>query len=463
MPIVDEYANGECPLIHFVFIKGSKDETMPKVVDAIITYGVTYVCFEANNGGDMYADAVDRELKKKGYVCYVTSKKAPTNKTKLDRILAAQGFIKGAEASEYRLVIPVRESIKGDKEFNEALNEVFNFNQSTAKNVRTKQHDDACFEEGTKIATLVGDKNIEDIRRGDKIITPFGIDEVEECGITGERETIRKFSTNVTPNHKYFSENGKFERVDGIEKIPNNGKLKIKELKKWKYKSILNSMELNTNLWGRESIISANQIPMQGEKILKDCTLRFGNFITNKKCLKGITFIIKTVIALIMTYLIWSVYQLSNICQKQARKNGKILNIEKKWKDILKKCKKKQKNGTEVKKEGNGTRNTPKTQSYTCQNTNIFAKNVEKSTLVQEKSKQNTVVKNVEVDTMKNTSEKELKRVYNLKAKKYGCYYANGNLVSNCDSLSGLATEVLGVQAKVGKAVSTISRNMLGL
>jgi hypothetical protein len=143
MPIVDEYSNGECPAVHWTFLKGDKEETIPQVVDAIITYGVTYICFEANNGGDMYADAVSRELKKRKYICYVTSKKAPTNKTKLDRILAAQGFIKGSDASEYRLIVPTRESIKNDKQFNEALNEVFAFNQSTAKNVRAKQHDDA--------------------------------------------------------------------------------------------------------------------------------------------------------------------------------------------------------------------------------------------------------------------------------------------------------------------------------
>lgn len=144
MPIVDEYKNGDCPVVKWIFLQGDKDSTIPEVTNAIITYGVTYICFEANNGGDMYADAVEKELKKKGYTsCYVTSKKAPTNKSKLDRILAAQGFIKGADASEYRMIIPIRESIKEDKQFNEALNEVFSFNQSTAKNVRAKQHDDA--------------------------------------------------------------------------------------------------------------------------------------------------------------------------------------------------------------------------------------------------------------------------------------------------------------------------------
>jgi hypothetical protein len=143
MPIVDEYENGDCPLVKWYFVKGTKEETIPMVVQYIITYGITYICFEANNGGDMYADEVKRLLKEKGYnECYVTSKKSPTNKTKTDRILAQQGFIKGADSSDYRLIIPTRESIKEDKMFNEALNEVFAFNQSSAKNVRTKQHDD---------------------------------------------------------------------------------------------------------------------------------------------------------------------------------------------------------------------------------------------------------------------------------------------------------------------------------
>lgn len=144
MPIVDEYDNGDCYLVKWYFVKGTKEETIPMVVQYIITYGVSHICFEANNGGDMYADEVKRRLKEAGYnKCYVESKKSPTNKSKTDRILAQQGFIKGADSSDYRLIIPTRESIKEDKMFNEALNEVFAFNQSSAKNVRTKQHDDS--------------------------------------------------------------------------------------------------------------------------------------------------------------------------------------------------------------------------------------------------------------------------------------------------------------------------------
>ena len=49
----------------------------------------------------------------------------------------------GIAASKYRLVIPIREGIKGNRMFNDALNQVFKFNQSSAKNVKKKQHDDA--------------------------------------------------------------------------------------------------------------------------------------------------------------------------------------------------------------------------------------------------------------------------------------------------------------------------------
>lgn len=145
MPIIDEYENGDCFLIDWYFInKADKTITRPEIVSRLKHHGVTRACFEANNGGDEYADNVRLDLEKDGYMeCYVESKKAPTNQTKLDRILARQAEIRGSEASKYRLVIPTRESIKNDRMMNDALNQVFKFNQSPAKNVRKKQHEDA--------------------------------------------------------------------------------------------------------------------------------------------------------------------------------------------------------------------------------------------------------------------------------------------------------------------------------
>ena len=144
MPIVDEYEDGDCKLVDWYFInKADKTVTKPAIIQKIQQHKISRMCFEANNGGDEYADDIKRQLKEERVECYVESKKAPTTMSKTDRILNHQAEIRGSRASKYRLVIPERESIKGNKMFNEALNQVFKFNQSTSKNVRKRQHDDA--------------------------------------------------------------------------------------------------------------------------------------------------------------------------------------------------------------------------------------------------------------------------------------------------------------------------------
>ena len=144
MPIVDEYEDGDCKLIDWYFInKADKSITKPMVEEKIKQWGISRMCFEANNGGDEYADDIKRELKEKGIECYIESKKAPTTMSKTDRILNHQAEIRGSKASKYRLLIPIRDSIKNKKMINDALNQVFKFNQSTSKNVRKRQHDDA--------------------------------------------------------------------------------------------------------------------------------------------------------------------------------------------------------------------------------------------------------------------------------------------------------------------------------
>lgn len=141
MPIVDEHKNGDCPLIDVYYSRGTKEETIPQVVAKIIEHHITHVFFEANNGGDMYAEAVKEELKKKGVNdCFIDYDKAPTTKSKLDRILAQQGAIKGSLVSTYRLLIKYRDAIRGNRMYNDFLNELFRFSQSLKK--QGKQHDD---------------------------------------------------------------------------------------------------------------------------------------------------------------------------------------------------------------------------------------------------------------------------------------------------------------------------------
>lgn len=158
MPICSEYKNGDCPLIDVYLSDDKKEITIPEVVDRIIKYHITHCHFEANNGGDMYAEAVKEELKKKGITwCNITYDRAPTNKSKLDRILASAGAIMGNERSEYRLLIKKRTMIKNNRMYNDFLDLLFKFNQSLK--MQGKQHDDVPDSLASLFQNVLGCKN----------------------------------------------------------------------------------------------------------------------------------------------------------------------------------------------------------------------------------------------------------------------------------------------------------------
>ncbi len=141
MPIVSEYADGDVYLIDVVHNKGVKEETIPLVVNKIIEHNITRVHFEANNGGDMYAEKVISELKKRGYKINITWSKVPSNKSKADRINAAYSAIMGKDESDYRLWIKRKDAIGRKGEYREFIDEVCRYNQT--KKMLGKQHDDA--------------------------------------------------------------------------------------------------------------------------------------------------------------------------------------------------------------------------------------------------------------------------------------------------------------------------------
>lgn len=463
MPICSEYDNGDIYLTDVIFSQGSKEETIPMVVNAIIEYKITNCFFEANNGGDMYAEKVQEELKKKNYKCNIHWAKAPTTKSKLDRILAVQGAIRGSIYSEYRLLIKKRSNIPYKGMYWNFLEEVFNFNQTPA--MQGKQHDDACFEEDVLIATEFGNKKIKNIKIGDKVITPFGLKKVTNCGITGYKETINKFGLKITPNHKVFDkEKSKFTPIDTLTTSLKCDKLTLGGLIKWKQKlSIL--MERNTEEVLKASTILNTQQKIKIEKKQRNYIEQFGN-ITMEKYPKDTKYIIKTIISTITTLKIWSVYQLGNTYQNIRKKIGKKKNIKKKCQNkcrVILKDKTNVENGINQKKEKNDIVNMLKEVFYYKIQKKEYV-NIVKKNIFQKSKDKNIVVKLVQEKEIKNKEEKEqrIKAVYNITVEGAGCYYANGILVSNCDSLASIFTNVLGCAA-VGKARSSMSREDLGI
>lgn len=284
-------------------------------------------------------------------------------------------------------------------------------------------HDDICFSKGTLIATPFGHRPIEELKEGNFVLTPFGYRKVKSCGITGVSKTINKFGLNITPNHKVFSNNGCFASIDTIQCEHLLNKLTFKEVFRWRYKRLLNLMELNTHLWeGRKDIISLSQIQILGGRILKDFMLRFGSFITELKFLKAGTFIILTGIALTTTFLILHVFLLGNIIRLLRKLIVNLLSPIWIGLDHLRKY------GTPLRKEGNGIGNMLFLNGRIRNSLVLFVQFV---VSVFSHAKRLPCAAPKIVETKKDESEE----VYNLSVNIDSVYYANNILVSNCDAL----------------------------
>lgn len=123
---------------------GGDDGSRPFVKKIIMDNHVTRCGVERNNGGDFYSTLMDKDLKEVGYYCHITSHDAPTTKAKRDRILACEREIKGiaSENNSYRLYFKSPDKIKGNKQYQLAMNNLFKWNQNTKNNMQKKQHDD---------------------------------------------------------------------------------------------------------------------------------------------------------------------------------------------------------------------------------------------------------------------------------------------------------------------------------
>lgn len=121
---------------------GGDDYIRPFVKKILMDNHVNRCGVEKNNGGDFFATLMEQDLRESGYRCNITTHNAPTNKRKLDRILACQNEIKGiaTENNTYRIYFKNPELVKGDKEYMNAMQNLYSWNQNP--NMQTKQHDD---------------------------------------------------------------------------------------------------------------------------------------------------------------------------------------------------------------------------------------------------------------------------------------------------------------------------------
>jgi dTDP-4-amino-4,6-dideoxygalactose transaminase len=273
--------------------------------------------------------------------------------------------------------------------------------------------EDACLVAGTKVKTFSGDKNIEDVKEGDLVLTRNGYKKVLKSGITGYKNVITKLGLTGTPNHPVITCKGVI-RLDtlGVSDIIYIWNEKLSSIE---VKSIIDTQPL---LKDKEDYIFGD--------ILKSFHFhsidKFG-LIIMEKFLKDFTFIIKTVINSIIIYptlnLLLHYYTLDYTSKKQEdwKQQIKILNL----------LERKLLFGTKVKKEGNGIKYTEKNvgliKKLLLKFVRFVEKNIKHSFQLGQKTVQNNVKKKV--------------AVYNLKIDSSHEFFANNILVHNCDTLGG--------------------------
>lgn len=439
-------------ILNVIYTDAPMEETEPMVARMLSKDNVIVANIESNNGGRGFARNVESQLRIFGNT-KTEVRWFHQSENKETRI-----FTRSADVMNLTYMPEGWETMW--PEFHAEISGYRKF----GKNL----HDDACFIAGTKIATVFGLKNIEEIRKGDKVITPFGLSVVLEAMCTGYKPVVARFGLIGTPTHKIFNKY-MFRGLQECECELLN-QFNLIELIRWRLKIELFLTEENTGLWGRELIISANLKAMREGNMRKAFMSRFGNIIIRKKYLKGIQFITRMVTRLITTLLIWSAYRIGNIFLTIRRCVCKMMWPKRRIKSISKESGTWPQNGIEVKQGGSGIRNM---QKENIKGTELlFAKTVGKCFMhhlrrlgsvamnVARSIGPSNLIMNVHAcnvgkhsDTARGSQVKEnensvvcpalqdtgtcIRKVYNIKVDKAGCYYANGILVSNCDSLTG--------------------------
>ena len=271
---------------------------------------------------------------------------------------------------------------------------------------------DHCFVGDTEILTKEGRKKIKDIKAGEFVWSPFGWNKVYRAGSTGIKK-VRDYGTiECTPDHKILTTNGLKE----VDKLGDGDKILL-----WGKQKPYSLMELITGV--------IHFHPEEATRFISDALVEkarmarqvfyiemFGNTL-KARFLTGIWYTILTAIQVTMTLSIWSLYLLVNTPRNIVGACGKAVR------NILRRLGLLQKSGMHQMREVSGIEDMLKDNGrikVTMTNPVKYAERFIK--------RPSLLGANIALeDAKRKLTEKE---TYNLSTK-FGCYFANGVLVSN--------------------------------
>lgn len=380
----------------------------------------------------------------------------------------------------------LRGGVIKDKELAEELKQIkFKRNLAGKKQIMSKlemrkegiKSPDKCLIAGTKIKTISGDKNIEDIKVGNLVITPFGFRKVLKSELTYKNIEVYTvyFSNNSyltgTKEHKIFTNRG-ILTIGALRRNDIIYPYRLFNLIVWKLQKIKNAFNTRGKIIGFREMVNIlwgiSTMEQEGSVEKRNYFIGLFGKITSARSLIILLSTILMEIPLTIILKIWHWLKNQSIFQNITI-FGQMKNIEKSRLPILIRQEKKQISGTEQQMDLNYTKDLegrrgkiengkPQNvltaeksikplfqqeqnfvQGNVLLNGNIkisnirqkrgFVRYVIKSFLRYIQEKMNVVVENVEV----NCGGAD---VYNLTVEKDNCYFANDILVSNSDALA---------------------------
>jgi predicted phage terminase large subunit-like protein len=314
------------------------------------------------------------------------------------------------------------------------------------------KHDDLCFVAGTRITTRRGNVPVEQVTVNDEALTPVGWRPVIAAGCTGFREVVTIKGLTGTGAHPLFTLDLGYQRLDTISQASKTVGLGLCDLIKTIRRETFISTVLATHSWGADgNTISAKAQPMRGARTPKDCMSLSGKNTTASLLVRAMKSTMSTATLLISALKIWSAYQ--KTCIADFRRSMSTAKLsESTWQSSGQKLL----HGINLKRAVHGTATFTARQlrqlctqvRHACQKAMpaLFAafmpatgaavysagETNEKSCARPHASlqSQSSCVGSAKPATP------TLRRVYNLTVKDAHCYYANGVLVHNCDSVS---------------------------
>ena len=153
MPIAYVYGD-EVYIKDVIYSPLSVSFTRPYTLQKIIEHNISRVHFEANNGGEEYAENISEDCKNAGVVCNITSSRVPTNRSKLDRILSVAPQIKSTDLNNNTYKIYFLSRAMQNSEYKRFMECFRKFSQDL--NMQGKQHDDAVDSVANLINNVLG-------------------------------------------------------------------------------------------------------------------------------------------------------------------------------------------------------------------------------------------------------------------------------------------------------------------